>query len=120
MWGVLLKMRPTRGRGIDASCDCAATGHAAVYLSGVCAETPLVLRRCGPGETGVVLSRYDGRTRTVVASHYDGKELNSLIDVAEQTVAAAVQVHGAILAGARAIAEGSAVAVELSKGGVHF
>ncbi len=37
-----------------------ATGHAAVYLSGVCADTPLVLRRCVPGETGVVLSRYDG------------------------------------------------------------
>src|SRR5580704_10534277 len=37
-----------------------ATGHAAVYLSGVCAETPLVLRPCGPGETGVVISRYDG------------------------------------------------------------
>jgi hypothetical protein len=37
-----------------------ATGHAAVYLSGVCAETPLVLRPCNPGETGVVLSRYDG------------------------------------------------------------
>ncbi len=37
-----------------------ATGHAAVYLSGVCAETPVVLRRCAPGETGVVLSRYDG------------------------------------------------------------
>src|SRR6201998_1600328 len=37
-----------------------ATGHAAVYLSGVCAETPLVLRRCAPGETGVVISRYDG------------------------------------------------------------
>ena len=37
-----------------------ATGHAAVYLSGVCAETPLVLRACAPGETGVVLSRYDG------------------------------------------------------------
>ncbi len=37
-----------------------ATGHAAIYLSGVCAETPLVLRRCDPGETGVVLSRYDG------------------------------------------------------------
>jgi hypothetical protein len=36
------------------------TGHAAVYLSGVCADTPLVLRRCAPGETGVVLSRYDG------------------------------------------------------------
>lgn len=37
-----------------------ATGHAAVYLSGVCADTPLVLRRCAPGEIGVVLSRYDG------------------------------------------------------------
>src|SRR5271167_4189062 len=37
-----------------------ATGHAAVYLSGVCAETPLVLRKCAPGETGIVLSRYDG------------------------------------------------------------
>ncbi|HYM75295.1 MAG TPA: hypothetical protein VE377_04885 [Candidatus Dormibacteraeota bacterium] len=37
-----------------------ATGHAAVYLSGVCAETPLILRPCAPGETGVVLSRYDG------------------------------------------------------------
>jgi hypothetical protein len=37
-----------------------ATGHVAVYLSGVCADTPLVLRRCAPGETGIVLSRYDG------------------------------------------------------------
>lgn len=37
-----------------------ATGHSAVYLSGVCADTPLVLRRCNPGETGVVLSRYNG------------------------------------------------------------
>jgi hypothetical protein len=37
-----------------------ATGHAAVYLSGVCAETPVVLRPCKAGETGVVISRYDG------------------------------------------------------------
>jgi hypothetical protein len=37
-----------------------ATGHAAVYLSGVCADTPLQLRPCAPGEIGVVLSRYDG------------------------------------------------------------
>jgi len=37
-----------------------ATGHAAVYLSGVCAETPVVLRPCAPGETGIVISRYDG------------------------------------------------------------
>lgn len=37
-----------------------STGHAAVYLSGVCAETPVKLRPCAPGETGVVISRYDG------------------------------------------------------------
>jgi hypothetical protein len=37
-----------------------AAGHAAVYLSGICAESPLVLRPCNPGETGVVISRYDG------------------------------------------------------------
>jgi hypothetical protein len=37
-----------------------ATGHAAVYLSGVCTETPLVLRPCAPGELGSVISRYDG------------------------------------------------------------
>src|SRR5579872_2351955 len=37
-----------------------ATGHAAVYLSAVCAESPVVLRPCAPGETGVVISRYDG------------------------------------------------------------
>src|ERR1035438_8403546 len=36
-----------------------ATGHAAVYLSGVCADSPLVLRSCAAGETGIVLSRYD-------------------------------------------------------------
>jgi hypothetical protein len=36
------------------------TGHAAVYLSDICAETPVVLRPCAPGETGVVISRYDG------------------------------------------------------------
>ena len=34
------------------------TGHAAVYLSHVCAETPVKLRLCEPGETGVVISRY--------------------------------------------------------------
>src|SRR6185437_7578981 len=36
----------------------AGTGHAAVYLSRICAESPTLLRRCGPGETGVVISRY--------------------------------------------------------------
>jgi hypothetical protein len=38
----------------------AGTGHSAVYLSNVCAATPVVLRACAPGESGVVLSRYDG------------------------------------------------------------
>jgi hypothetical protein len=37
-----------------------AQGHAAIYLSRVCAETPLVLRRCKAGESGVVISRYNG------------------------------------------------------------
>jgi hypothetical protein len=34
------------------------TGHAAIYLSDVCAETPTQLRPCFPGENGVVISRY--------------------------------------------------------------
>ena len=36
------------------------TGHAALYLDHVCAASPLQLRPCGPGELGVVISRYDG------------------------------------------------------------
>ncbi|HEX8815748.1 MAG TPA: hypothetical protein VF753_09625 [Terriglobales bacterium] len=36
------------------------TGHAALYFSRVCATTPTHLRRCMPGETGVVISRYSG------------------------------------------------------------
>lgn len=38
----------------------AGTGHSAVYLSRVCAATPVRLRRCRPGELGAVLSRYHG------------------------------------------------------------
>jgi hypothetical protein len=38
----------------------AGTGHSAVYLARVCAETPFQLRRCGSGEQGVVISRYHG------------------------------------------------------------
>ena len=34
------------------------TGHAAIYLSDVCAQSPTELRPCMPGENGVVLSRY--------------------------------------------------------------
>jgi hypothetical protein len=36
-----------------------ATGHAAVYLSRVCADSPTVLRRCADDETGIVISRYN-------------------------------------------------------------
>jgi hypothetical protein len=38
----------------------AGTGHVAVYLARVCAEFPTHLRRCRPGEKGVVISRYHG------------------------------------------------------------
>jgi hypothetical protein len=34
------------------------TGHAAIYLSHVCADTPISLRPCHEGEQGVVISRY--------------------------------------------------------------
>jgi len=36
------------------------TGHDAVYFSRVCAETPVKLRRCQPGEAGSVIARYQG------------------------------------------------------------
>ena len=34
------------------------TGHAAIYLSRVCAASPVSVRRCREGEHGVVVSRY--------------------------------------------------------------
>lgn len=34
------------------------TGHAAVFLSDICADTPTHLRPCRPGEYGSVISRY--------------------------------------------------------------
>jgi hypothetical protein len=36
------------------------TGHNAVYFQRICAETPVELRRCRPGEMGSVISRYEG------------------------------------------------------------
>jgi hypothetical protein len=36
------------------------SGHTAIYLDHVCADTPLHLRLCRPGELGVVISRYNG------------------------------------------------------------
>src|SRR6202041_330569 len=34
------------------------TGHAAIYLNHICADSPTVLRPCRDGEYGVVISRY--------------------------------------------------------------
>ena len=36
------------------------TGHNAIYFERICAETPVMLRRCGPGELGAVIARYQG------------------------------------------------------------
>ena len=36
------------------------TGHDAVYFDRICAETPVKLRRCGSGEYGAVITRYQG------------------------------------------------------------
>jgi hypothetical protein len=41
------------------------TGHNAIYFERICAETPVKLRRCQPGEMGVVIARYQG------IDHYD-------------------------------------------------
>jgi hypothetical protein len=41
------------------------TGHDAVYFQRICAETPVKLRRCAPGEPGAVITRYQG------IAHYD-------------------------------------------------
>ena len=38
--------------------DVNPTGHAAIYLSNVCADSLTSLRPCEPGELGVVISRY--------------------------------------------------------------
>src|SRR5277367_4682827 len=34
------------------------TGHAAIYLNHICADSPTRLRPCRPGEPGAVISRY--------------------------------------------------------------
>ena len=36
------------------------TGHNAIYFQRICAETPIHLRLCQPGELGVVIARYQG------------------------------------------------------------
>lgn len=41
------------------------TGHDALYFERICAENPVKLRRCLPGELGAVITRYQG------IAHYD-------------------------------------------------
>ncbi|HUY94772.1 MAG TPA: hypothetical protein VMU71_05720 [Terracidiphilus sp.] len=36
------------------------TGHTAIYFARICAETPVKLRPCQPGELGSVIARYQG------------------------------------------------------------
>jgi hypothetical protein len=36
------------------------TGHDAIFFQRICAETPVKLRRCAPGEQGAVITRYQG------------------------------------------------------------
>ncbi|HEY3705000.1 MAG TPA: hypothetical protein VGL22_08060 [Terracidiphilus sp.] len=36
------------------------TGHTAIYFARICAETPVKLRACEPGEPGSVIARYQG------------------------------------------------------------
>jgi len=36
------------------------TGHVALYFEKICADTPVKLRRCQPGELGAVIARYQG------------------------------------------------------------
>lgn len=36
------------------------TGHTAIYFAHICAETPVMLRRCESGELGSVIARYQG------------------------------------------------------------
>lgn len=44
---------------LDQSVDkISSTGHSAVYFSRICPESPILLRLCGPGENGSVMSNY--------------------------------------------------------------
>jgi hypothetical protein len=74
------------------------TGHNAIYFGRICAETPLKLRRCEPGELGAVIARYSGikgydwiaiplipylysvETADQVPEHVDKREVNLLRD----------------------------------------
>lgn len=38
--------------------EASSAGHGSIYFTNICAETPVKLRQCRPGESGVVISTY--------------------------------------------------------------
>ena len=42
----------------DGASRWTGAGHASIYLSNICAATPVTVRPCEPGENGVVLTNY--------------------------------------------------------------
>jgi hypothetical protein len=73
------------------------TGHAAIYLNHVCAETPTELRLCRPGELGVVISRYhkihheDWIAMPLVAYLYAVDDVSQVPPTATREMAAELQ-----------------------------
>ncbi len=74
------------------------TGHNAIYFGRICAETPVKLRRCHPGEIGSVIARYQGidgydwiamplipylysvETAAQIPNHVDREQVNMMRD----------------------------------------
>ncbi len=73
------------------------TGHAAVYLNHVCADSPTVLRPCRDGEYGVVISRYhkmdgyDWVAMPLVGYLYAVDDVNQVPAAADRAKVAALQ-----------------------------
>jgi hypothetical protein len=73
------------------------TGHAAIYLNHVCADSPTVLRACHDGEYGVVISRYhkvdgyDWIAIPLVGYLYSVDDLSAIPAAADRTQVAALQ-----------------------------
>ena len=79
--GILISMiflpNPTRGdvsllvlEAVGVAGEYTGSGHTAIYLSNICAETPVKLRLCRPGEAGAVISSYpsfsDGKSYELI------------------------------------------------------
>lgn len=43
---------------VGASGEAGSAGHISIYLSNICADSPIKLRLCRPGEQGVVITTY--------------------------------------------------------------